>query len=81
MSLVNMAQGQKTLGGVFKERENNNDFQVSGLANLGRYQVNDRTNSTGGVRSSGEEGRRNGKRKREGGDGQTKKPHKPPELK
>jgi len=54
---------------VFKERENNNDFQVSGLANLGRYQVNDRTNSTGGVRSSGEEGRRNGKRKREGGDG------------
>lgn len=31
MSLVNMAQGQKTLGGVFKERENNDDFQASGL--------------------------------------------------
>ena len=33
MSLVNMAQGQKTLGGVFKERENNDDFQASGLGN------------------------------------------------
>lgn len=54
---------------MFKERETNNDFQESGLANLDRYQVTDRTNSTGGVRSSGEEGMRSGKRKREGGDG------------